>query len=499
MVNGGSADPGPRGRAVPRGSEVRVWIVDVDDGTPLADALAVLPPGERERLGRLIQPHRGHNIRAQAALRTLTAAAAGGLLPLPELVRAPSGKPVLEAWGAAAVGPGPGRDPRSPRLHVSLAHSGGLAAVALTTAGVVGVDLERLRPLVEQEGMARVTLADTEYAEWAEWRESSPADRTDLLSWAWTRKEAVLKALGTGLAGDLRAVATRLAGPATGAVRVTALPEAAGRPEAWTVRDLPVAEGFAGSLAVAAPRAGVVRHRTTTGALLAAAGGVGSALGTVPGAAGGPRLRLFCLPDAGGHAHHAVRWSPRLPVGVALTPVDLPGHGTRLREPLVDEWPALIGDLAERLAREIDGPWAVLGHGFGALLAVEVSRVLEGEGRTPELLILLEGGAASGAHAGPHQQAMGVRSPALRADLRLAERYRPGSGPRLSCPVLAIADQGARSTGGGPDAWARAVGGRFERVRVTGQGRQDGWDEVVRIVGARLGVLVDGGQSRSVR
>lgn len=503
MVNARSAHPGPLPCAVPR-PDVRVWIVDVDDGSALADALTVLPPEECRRLGGLIEPHRTHNIRAQAALRILTAAAAGGLLPLPELVRAPSGKPVLDAWGARAAGPEPGRDPRTPRLHVSLTHSGGLAAVALTTAGPVGVDLERIRPVTQQEGTARVTLADPEYAEW---RASSPSGRTDLLLRAWTRKEAVLKALGTGLAGDLRAVATRLTGPATGAVRVTSLPAEAGRPEAWTVQDLPVAEGFAGAVAVAAPCAGVVRHTVTTEALLRAA--ARPAFDPPPAAAAGPRLRLFCLPDAGGHAHHVVRWSRGLPAGVLATPIDLPGHGGRLREPVIDEWPALVRDLTERVARELDGPCVVLGHGFGALPAVEVSRALEDEGLAPALLVLLgveaPFGPASllthdaGTGDASRRRAMSVCSPALRADLGLAERYRPGSGPRLSCPILAVTGRRERRPEGLPDLQERVTSGRFERVQLTGEGFEGEWDEAVRVLGARLGGLVGGGQSRSVR
>jgi 4'-phosphopantetheinyl transferase len=98
--------------------------------------------------------------------------ALGGSL---DLLREPGGKPYL---------------PDGP--HISLAHSRTAAAVALSTLGPVGVDLEpdRDRPTA---GLARHWFTAPE----AEWIALHPDDFLPL----WTLKEAVGKALGTGLRG----------------------------------------------------------------------------------------------------------------------------------------------------------------------------------------------------------------------------------------------------------------------------------------------------------
>ena len=90
------------------------------------------------------------------------------------------GRPVLRATAAL----------RTP-AHVSLSRAGALSVVALTEAGPVGVDVEA-PGAAEFAGFDDVALAPGERA----------ADRTR----AWVRKEAVLKALGLGLALDPRDV-----------------------------------------------------------------------------------------------------------------------------------------------------------------------------------------------------------------------------------------------------------------------------------------------------
>ncbi|MEU7729716.1 4'-phosphopantetheinyl transferase superfamily protein [Streptomyces sp. NPDC040724] len=63
----------------------------------------------------------------------------------------------------------------------------------------------------------------------------------------WTRKEAVLKAIGVGLASDLTRLETHPATP--GPVEVTS--DALGTPSTWWVSDLEVPEGWTAALALA--------------------------------------------------------------------------------------------------------------------------------------------------------------------------------------------------------------------------------------------------------
>lgn len=99
----------------------------------------------------------------------------------------PAGRPVL---GGAIEG-----------LHVSISHSRGVVAVALTEVAPVGVDIEVLRP-VDAVSLARRWFT----AEEADWVNSQPPLlRERAFLWLWTCKEAIGKARGFGLReGGLR-------------------------------------------------------------------------------------------------------------------------------------------------------------------------------------------------------------------------------------------------------------------------------------------------------
>jgi len=207
-------------------------------------------------------------------------------------------------------------------------------------------------------------------------------------------------------------------------------------------------------------------------------------------------LRLFCLPHAGGSASQFRAWRRWLPAGVDVTPVELPGHGARLPEPLIREWEPLVADLHRVVAERIDGPFALFGHSLGALLAFEIARTLERRrGLSPALLIAAgrNGPAAPLSHSPIHDlpdgpfldalrrlggipdgvsrsaELMEIFMPGLRADMRLAERYTRAPGAPLSCPVLAFAGrQDVMTDPAGVLAWARETRGGCEVVAVDG-------------------------------
>ncbi|MBF3164486.1 thioesterase, partial [Pseudomonas aeruginosa] len=49
---------------------------------------------------------------------------------------------------------------------------------------------------------------------------------------------------------------------------------------------------------------------------------------------GGTPVRLFCLPYSGASAMTYSRWRRKLPAWLAVRPVELPGRGARMAEPL---------------------------------------------------------------------------------------------------------------------------------------------------------------------
>lgn len=82
-------------------------------------------------------------------------------------------------------------------LHFNLSHARDLAVIGLTRGGPIGVDVERIRPLVNRDALVGDYFSESE-RDWLNGRPLQRRDR-DFLR-LWTGKEAVLKALGTGLA-----------------------------------------------------------------------------------------------------------------------------------------------------------------------------------------------------------------------------------------------------------------------------------------------------------
>lgn len=173
---------------------VDVWSVDLDEGAALLPRyLAELSPDERERAGRLRAPHAlaGFAI-TRAVLRRLLAHRVG--VPAHALCfrSGPHGKPYLA---------------QHPEVAFNVSHTRGRAVLAFTARGPVGVDVERLDPRIDVDGLAGRCFSAAETAALSQvpagWRLQAFFD-------AWARKEAFVKALGAGLSHDLRSFTVAL-------------------------------------------------------------------------------------------------------------------------------------------------------------------------------------------------------------------------------------------------------------------------------------------------
>ena len=119
--------------------------------------------------------------RAWALVLRLAARVAGTAPERLRLEREPGGRPVVR--GAA--------------VHVSVSHARGVVAVAAGLAGPIGVDAEVVREFATGP-LARRWFPGSEAA-WVEG--CDPGERAAAFLWLWTRKEALGKAMGRGLAG----------------------------------------------------------------------------------------------------------------------------------------------------------------------------------------------------------------------------------------------------------------------------------------------------------
>ncbi|MEU8957504.1 4'-phosphopantetheinyl transferase superfamily protein [Streptomyces sp. NPDC048518] len=217
--------PTPGGR---HSGEPSLWLARV--GMFPLD-LAVLDFRERER-ARAFRRERDRSLYevAHVALRQLLGA---------ELDVDPAGVRLARADCPGCGGPHgrPIVDPRHhpPDLHFSLSHAADTALIALA-GRPVGVDVEEL-PSPELVAEVATALHPQESTELAA---LPPSARPAAFARCWTRKEAVLKGTGEGLA----------AGAATLRVGTGAHPHPV---PGWHVTDVPAPPGFAAAVAVSAP------------------------------------------------------------------------------------------------------------------------------------------------------------------------------------------------------------------------------------------------------
>jgi 4'-phosphopantetheinyl transferase len=128
--------------------------------------------------------------------------------------------------------------------YFNLAHSGDAVVLAVAD-DEVGVDVEELRPLSSTDRLARRICTPRELGELLA---RGVGARSAALLRLWTAKEAVLKALGSGIRGSMRSIEVSL--DADGKLRLLSLQ---GEPTSWTLLDAPAPDGTVAAVAVARP------------------------------------------------------------------------------------------------------------------------------------------------------------------------------------------------------------------------------------------------------
>jgi 4'-phosphopantetheinyl transferase len=216
-------EPGPM--RMPAGDEIHIWIADLDGDHGTTERS--LTERERERAGKYrMERVRRQYITARGLLRQLL----GAYLNIPG-IRVPidyedTGKPFVV-----------GRP-----LSFNLSHSENLAAFAFTASGRLGVDIEVERTVANADALVERFFTEPELQAY----QGLEADlRPRAFLKMWTRKEALLKAMGQGIhALDACEITVHPDEPA----RVLCLPEA-GDCTAWTLADWQPQTGFLGAIA----------------------------------------------------------------------------------------------------------------------------------------------------------------------------------------------------------------------------------------------------------
>jgi len=167
----------------PSSQEVHVWQWDLDVcGGDFDRYWEMLSTEERERADRFrFERHRRRFVAGRGELRRLLSRYLG-LSPWEvALGYGPEGKPFCT------------NQPPGWRICFNLSHSENAAALAISSGFEVGIDVEQVRPIEES-----VPLEVFSTRERAEFTALPDAERQKVFFESWARKEACLKALGTG-------------------------------------------------------------------------------------------------------------------------------------------------------------------------------------------------------------------------------------------------------------------------------------------------------------
>lgn len=198
---------------------------------------------------------------------------------------------------------------------------------------------------------------------------------------------------------------------------------------------------------------------------------------------------LLCLPFAGGGSSAFNRWSEGIDPSVKIWAARPAGRESRLLEPPLREFGAVVEALLPAALRLTDRPYVVFGHSMGAVLGYELVRALVASGRPQPALLVVSGRDAAHLAELPHRplytlpeaelieelrnygatpepllrdpELLALFLPTIRADFEVAETYHHLPGPRLSCPMLVLrGTEDHEVTEAGSLAWGELTTGR---------------------------------------
>ncbi len=195
--------------------DVDLWIVDLDQAAVRPEWLSA---EEHARIDRLLVADKASQLaRSHTALRGVLARYAGVHPADLRFELGEHGKPSLLDID----------------LDFNLSHSDAVAVIAVARRLTLGVDVERVCPDRPLDGMAERFFSAAEHSVFA----ALPlAQRVEAFYRAWTRKEAYVKALGTGLTFSSRRFTVALTAAGGRLLLTTEMPE--DRAERWWFEDL---------------------------------------------------------------------------------------------------------------------------------------------------------------------------------------------------------------------------------------------------------------------
>jgi 4'-phosphopantetheinyl transferase len=215
--------------------DVHIWQADLDLPSSRIEKLkAILTDDEKTRAERFcFERDRDRFIAARGVLREILAC----YLSIPachvRFCYGPHGKPRL------------GDTFRNRGITFNLSHSDKVAVYGFAQGSEIGVDIESIRSFPEMDDIV------TEFFSAGEkevLRQLSKSEKVEAFFRYWTRKEALVKAVGYGMSYPSNVLDVSAA--ADNSIEPVGIPVALGNPAEWTIQDLTWVNGFAGAFAV---------------------------------------------------------------------------------------------------------------------------------------------------------------------------------------------------------------------------------------------------------
>lgn len=88
------------------------------------------------------------------------------------------------------------------------------------------------------------------------------------------------------------------------------------------------------------------------------------------------KIKLFCIPHAGGSAAAYLKLKDYISEEIELYPVELAGRGRRYKEKFYESIDEAVKDIYINIKKNIDSRYAILGHSMGSLIAFELAHYI---------------------------------------------------------------------------------------------------------------------------
>ena len=214
--------------------EVHVWRVELAQVAPAEQRWEpILSADERTRAARFhFSRDRQRYTATRALLRMILAGYAESDPKELMFDYSKTGKPSLNSA-------------KNEKVEFNVSHSGEVALLAFTRGREVGVDVEQIRENFDHEAIARRFFSRQEQSQLAALQ---PAERCRGFFRCWTRKEAYIKAEGTGLSLPLQQFDVSL-GAGEASLLLATRPDSA-EAARWTLREVPAGDGYVAALCV---------------------------------------------------------------------------------------------------------------------------------------------------------------------------------------------------------------------------------------------------------